>query len=57
MRGSGMRILSHGRACPRGLAAWGPGGRSGLVSGGLVSGMGSFWGAGFLEVVAIRFCD
>jgi hypothetical protein len=31
-------VLPHGRACPRGFAAWGPGGRSGLASGGLAPG-------------------
>ena len=35
---------SHGCACPRGLAAWGPGGRLGLVSGGLAYGKDSFGG-------------
>jgi hypothetical protein len=36
-------MFSYGRACMRGLAAWGPG-RPGLVSGGLASGKGSFGG-------------
>ena len=39
-----VHMLSHGRACPLGLAAWGPGGRSGLVSGGLAFGIGIFSG-------------
>ena len=39
--------LSHGRACPRGFVAWGPGGRSGLESGGLSLGWAAFGDAGF----------
>ena len=48
-----MRI-PHGRACPRGLAAWGPGGRSGLRSGALVSGTGSLSGTGLIELIFLR---
>lgn len=51
---SGARACSRMGARARvGLLPGGPGGRSGLVSGGLVSGMGThFVGAGFLEAMA-----
>jgi hypothetical protein len=44
--------LSHGRACPRGLVAWGPVGpdaRGGCLRDWQLS------GAGFLEAAAIRY--
>ena len=50
---SDLGFEEDGRACPRGLAAGGPGGRSGLALGGL-SPEGQLFGAGFLEEVAVR---
>ena len=49
-------VLSHGRACPRGLVAWG-GRKAGRACGrgGLASGMGGFGWAGFWNFVAIRY--
>jgi len=52
---TGARACSHGRACPRGACRLGgPGGRLGLMSGGLASGRGSSLGLEFLEAVAVH---